>query len=200
MKQASFALVFAALMFGCSQESNPIDSLNQNGTEKQTKPQRDNLPISVSKDLFLVFIPEHDSVAGETEITAPISAALGGDIKIKVMYFKNGVKQLSVSGLIKFPAGALDQDRDITLSLDPQALAFEFLPHGITFSTPVLLTIDTYGLDLTEFQSGTDLWYVENGQWIQSFQGEWIILNPEQGKLMVKDIPLEHFSRYAFGR
>lgn len=208
----ALATLVSLAVVGCSQQENPISQ--DNGSETAIAPVISGKggpnagtgtigsgTTTENPGAIFVTLPEYDRIQGSLSNTQMISATLGGTVQCKIMYFKNDVKVFSVSAVIKFPAGALDRDRNITVNLDPQTLGFVFLPHGINFAKPALLTIDTWGLDLTGFTSkNIDLWYRENGDWLESYSGRLIKIFPHNGKLMVNEMQLNHFSQYAFGR
>ncbi len=200
MHKILFTFALAAIVFvGCSRQTNPVENDLQN-----SQPRTSIEPVMTDAETtatpLFVTLPDYNEVDGSTEVTQFVTAAAGGSIKVNVKYSKQGETKASVSATIRFQPGTLTQDQNITLRLDPTTLGFEFLPHGITFDKPALLTIDVDGLDLTSFQQGTDLWYVEGGQFTESYQAAKIKLDIPKSKLTAKDIALRHFSRYVFGR
>jgi hypothetical protein len=199
IKAILLAVIVSMLVIGCSQQNNPVENSREVNTTSEL------LPIVAtgtnSADPIFIQLPEYDRVVGATEFTQTINAALGGAIKVKIMYYLGVNKVASLSAQIKFPAGALNQNTNVTIKMDPETMGFEFLPHGITFNTPALLTVDSYGYDLTGFTNkNNDLFYIDNGMWTESYQGRLVKVFPHNGKLMVNDIQLRHFSQYAFGR
>ncbi len=204
MLKVLLSFAFAAMVLaGCSQQGNPVNGDLQSG---EAASQHDNMitPVMTGAETtattLFVALPDYNAVEGSTEVTQFVTVAAGGNIKLNVKYLKQGETKASISATIKFQPGTLTQDQNITVRLDPTTLGFEFLPHGITFDKPALLTIDVDGLDLTNFEQGTDLWYVENGQFTESYQAAKIKLDIPKCMLTAKDIALRHFSQYVFGR
>ncbi|MBI5471694.1 MAG: hypothetical protein HY961_05065 [Ignavibacteriae bacterium] len=190
------ALMALTVFLGCSQETNPVDNGVRHHETIQSIASESTGPVTLP---MFIALPNYNTVEGNVEVTQFVQAS-GGVINLRIRYAQDGETKASIAAMIRFQPGTLTEGQNITIRLDPVSLGFEFLPHGITFGEPALLTIDVDGLDLTNFAAGADLWYVENGQFTESYQAAKLKLDIPKRKLSAKEIALRHFSRYAFGR
>jgi hypothetical protein len=106
---------------------------------------------------------------------------------------------------LKIEPHSINRDALLKLFLDTRRFMvdfdFKFKPHGITFSSPAILNIETYGLDLSGIdEDKLGLFYdnLEKGEW-EKMEVEKIIINKETGHIRVVNGQLPHFSRYAIG-
>lgn len=92
-----------------------------------------------------------------------------------------------------FPAGALNEDTEITIDMaEDNILGVELGPHGIQFNEPVTLRFDLTGTSAEGRgdEAGT-LWYNEElNQWERVEKGN-------SGDANHTEAILEHFSRYG---
>jgi len=93
---------------------------------------------------------------------------------------------------LDFPAGALDEDTEITMNvIDDGTLGIELGPHGIQFNVPVTLSMNLEGTSAEGMASqSSTLWFDED-------DGIYIMMPkiPSQDDNILK-AQLEHFSKY----
>ena len=93
---------------------------------------------------------------------------------------------------LDFPAGALDEDTEITMEIfDNGTLGIELGPHGIQFNVPVTLSMNLEGTSAEGMASqSSTLWFDETN-------GIYIMMPkiPSQDENTLK-AQLEHFSKY----
>ena len=108
-----------------------------------------------------------------------VSAEFGGSIS-------NGWVTLD------FPAGALDEDTEISISMpDPGKLIVELEPHGIQFNEPVGMTLNLNGTSAAGLaDDACMLWFNDDMGWWEKLKTE--ASDDNQSKTF-----LEHFSKYA---
>lgn len=94
---------------------------------------------------------------------------------------------------LDIPAGALDQDTEITMDvINDGTLSVELGPHGIQFNVPVVLTMDLRGTSAEGMadQSST-LWHNEEEDRYERVQQ---LTSPDPNIALAS---LEHFSKYS---
>ena len=82
------------------------------------------------------------------------STPLAQDITVRQTIGRDGgVLNISAAGVtVVGPAGALDRDTEITMTARAGALvAYDFAPHGITFSRPLVFTQQLKGTNVSLF-------------------------------------------------
>lgn len=96
--------------------------------------------------------------------------------------------------------GAVNEDVQLSMSLDDQALDMQFGPEGTVFSTPALLTVEAYNLDLSVGADQISAYYFnpETNGW-ESISSENVVVMADIGYVKVVNAQLPHFSRYAIG-
>jgi hypothetical protein len=108
-----------------------------------------------------------------------VSAELGGSVS-------NGWVTLD------FPAGALDEDTEISISMpDPGKLIVELEPHGIQFNEPVGMTFNLIGTDAEDLSDEACL------LWFNDEMGWWEKLDTEASDDNRCNTFLKHFSKYG---
>ena len=82
--------------------------------------------------------------------------------------------------------------------MDDVAIDFVFGESGTTFSTPALLDLAVYGVDLSGVNpESVNIYYVNpNGQW-EVMPSEQVTVNVEAGYIYILNAEISHFSRYA---
>lgn len=140
----------------------------------------DTVVMDPSFILILSTPKDSDSPMLKSESASNIvSAEFGGSIS-------NGWVTLD------FPAGALNEDTEISISMpDPGKLIVELEPHGIQFNKPVGMTLNLNGTDAEGFSDDANLlWFNEDMGW-------WEILETDASQANQAKTFLRHFSRYA---
>jgi hypothetical protein len=164
---ACSALLIAS--FGCS---NP-------GTV--TAP--DSTPLVVTSPNFIRILSaskDDPSIATTQSASAMISAQYGGTIT-------NGRITL------EFPAGALDQDTEITIDmLSDGTLGAEFGPHGTQFNVPVTMTMDLHGTTAEGMGDAAETLYYNEDTDLYELQPKVMSDDSNEMKASVR-----HFSRYS---
>jgi len=129
--------------------------------------------------------------------TQHITAATGGALDLSGAIPTGGSFAYSLS----FPAGALSEDTDSSISVpDDNEAVVELLPHGVRFNAPVHFEVrvdvtanpNLEGID----QSTLDAY------WYNNLMGLWVGQEAQvqrEGSLITASVGLGHFSRYALG-
>jgi len=122
----------------------------------------------------------------------------GGEL---VLEYNNGDVYCKIT--LKVFSETISQDAELILSLDDQTLVanvdVSFDPHGITFSRPALLNIETKGLDLSGVNIDKIGCYYDNpevSEW-ETMRTYDVIVKEKEGYIKVLDAKIPHFSRYA---
>jgi hypothetical protein len=126
----------------------------------------------------------------------------GGSLSIS---HSNSEIGLEAGIYLTIPANSMSVSADVSLTLDDENfmgdLDLVFGPHGLTFSSPALLSIKAVGLDLSQVQTqNLKLYYVntDTGEW-EEMKYDRMIINKDYGFIYVENGRLPHFSRYAIG-
>jgi len=74
-----------------------------------------------------------------------------------------------VFATLTFPKGAVNQDVDITMTLDDKTLTFDFDPDGLSFNKSASLDVYARGLYLAGIPpwKKVKLFYISKGQWVE---------------------------------
>ncbi len=92
---------------------------------------------------------------------------------------------------LDFPAGALEADTEISISMsDPNVLVVDLEPHGIQFKKPVAMTFDLNGTDAEDLADDACL------LWFNNEMGWWEKLETDSPQDSYCQTYLEHFSKY----
>ena len=137
------------------------------------------------------------SLQKRTEVSRFIRASQGGIVTLS-RFDDTQTSGASVVVSLAIPPGALDQDTKISLTMDATTLDFEFGPSGLVFNTPVVLSVDAYGLMLSGVDAGdVQLLYdnIAENEWSR-MENSGIILEHDKGRLRLLDGRIPHFSRY----
>ena len=208
-------LFLVALMAGCSS-----DTSTRSGDDTAV---RTGVPPSEFEPLAFRTGEPGSAPAGKilgtgSSVTARISAEQGGQLLLD-WEKKNseGVTGVKVKVEVKFHPGALDEDRDVTISLVNPAYAMlnvelEFGNHGTRFKIPAEVKLDIEGLDLkgaagVDGSSG-DAGYVFDFYWFDPAEKAWFAVpkDEDQYEVDLKDGKIkgiwyfDHFSRYSLSR
>ena len=195
------AIVLAgAMMYGCKQGAgdNPLAPDAKESRESFVSHQ-----LMVREAPKPIHLPKSSQGSQRLSVTDSVDAAKGGTIVLSSTFLDTARRPVSILIRLKFPPEALSQSTNITISLDSTDLITDitFGPHGTTFNHTVLLDVQISGFDFTGYDAGSvDVWYVDQGLWVESLQSQKILVNPTAGLLVAQDVELHHFSRYAFGR
>ena len=196
----SSTVLAGALMYGCQR------GVGDNPLAPDAKESRESF---VSHQLMVreapkpIHLPKSSQGSQRLSVTDSVDAAKGGTIVLSSTFLDTARRPVSILIRLKFPPEALSQSTNITISLDSTDLITDitFGPHGTTFNHTVLLDVQISGFDFTGYDAGSvDVWYVDQGLWVESLQSQKILVNPTAGLLVAQDVELHHFSRYAFGR
>jgi hypothetical protein len=93
---------------------------------------------------------------------------------------------------LDFPAGALDEDTEIFISMpDPKLLIVELEPHGIQFNKPVGLIVNLSGTDAENLADDACM------LWFDDEMGWWEKLDTDASEDNQCETLLKHFSKYG---
>jgi hypothetical protein len=179
-----------------------------NGCENQnpvspTKSDTERLTVDGKKLKFLVLGDANADALGKVVYTQKwIDRNAGGNVYL--YYRKDYTTGTSpeLHAWLDIPANSMSQSDNVSMTFDdsqnigPTDIVFG--PHGTTFSTPAILTIECKYFDLSGFDPyKLKLYYVnENGQWEEHPAHE-IHVEPWWGFIRVFQAQIPHFSRYA---
>ena len=147
-----------------------------------TAPETSQDVVTSPSFIRILSTPKGDHFGQASTIATTVSAENGGTVS-------NGWVTLD------FPAGALNEDTEISIEmLNDGTLSVELSPHGIQFNAPVTMTMDLKGTNAEGMsESCSTLWLNED-------EGQWVPVtgldadDPNQLKSQ-----LEHFSKYSGG-
>lgn len=109
-------------------------------------------------------------------------------------------KDKLVAASLSVPSGAIDHSKTITMSLDDNKIEFEFGPSGTQFSPGAKLSFYAEGLNLAGLQNDQiGIYYLSGDGEVIPVPAEQIVVDEHNGKIMVRNAEINHFSRYALG-
>jgi len=120
--------------------------------------------------------------------TSPAMKAEGASSLVSAEY---GGKVSNGWVTLDFPAGALNEDTEISITMsEPGVLVVDLEPHGIHFNKPVAMTFDLSGTDAEGLgQEARLLWYNDEMDW-------WEVLDTDSNQSSQCETYLQHFSKY----
>jgi len=184
MKQfAIFAILTAALLFGCSPDASvtaPDNSIKQ--TAKLIKLPAVKSGLAIEADLT-----KYKNINGDN----------GGTFS-ETFEFQSVNGPVTISSTLVFPANSFAGSKTISQKFNTETASLEFGP-AMVFNTPVEYTLTVSGLNLTGVNPDSlDFVYVAQNGSITGVVYDYINANISTGSLTVNDALLEHFSRYGF--
>jgi len=198
MKHLLFLLLLAGLFFiSCSNEDSIVCPDQQSSNNVPAIVGEANLAESLPESIPIHF--KKGKTTGLT-VTGLIKAKRRSDLTMNAVYREDGHRKVKVYSKIQFPAHAVDEDVEITMTFDPVTGIFSFSP-SMTFNKAAKLTVNLKGLDLT----GIDpkgivfIYYAADGT-LEYVDHSNIGINLKKGELKVKNIKIQHFSRFGFVR
>ena len=164
-----------------------------------------NSPITPEDKSELHFIPlgnGNPSLNKIVKVSAWVTKEDGGELVLEFKAHKK--KGVQVTLVLEVPPESISEDAELTLSIDDELLIVDvditFGPSGITFSKPALLSVDAKWLDFSEIESRKEIGFYyynpDTGEW-ERIEVKNIQVNLNNGKIMVDDAKIPHFSRYA---
>ena len=135
-----------------------------------------------------------------TSVSKLVSPSNGGMLMLEHSGTTADGTLIEVTVKLDVLPGAVNEDIQISMSLDDQALDLEFGPEGTVFNTPALLTVEAHNLDLSvnSGKIGTYYFNPETVSW-ELVSSEDVVVMLDDGYLKVVNAHLPHFSRYAVG-
>ena len=115
---------------------------------------------------------------------------------------KKGKKgdKVEVYAKIDYPAHAVDEDVEITMTFTPETGMFTFGP-SMLFNKDAKLTVKLKGLDLKGVdKKDIDFVYQRLDGTLEYVKHSNISINEKKGELKVQNIKIRHFSRFRFVR
>ncbi|MCG8605817.1 hypothetical protein MJD09_12570 [bacterium] len=157
---------------------------------------------------FLTFGEINSSLNKKATVKKFIRKKRGGTLRLEHEYdVKNGEVEVEIS--LKIPPGALDEDKNLMLTIDDEKFLGEFdvvfSKHGTVFNKPAILNIDIEieDIDLSHVNfEDLDIYYdnQESGEWERmSRDAVRVNVDDDEVTIKVKNAKIPHFSRYAVG-
>lgn len=157
-------------------------------------------PVSQQTSYRLIKLPVVEGMQVNTlySDSRSIDGSSGGTLSLQGSYTGGPFGNVTVSSRLEFPAGAFSGTKIISMTADDQYCASTFLP-GISFSISGLFNITYTGVDLTGINPSTVKFvYLKNDGTLEYPSHEGITVDFNTGKISVKNVHLNHFSRYGF--
>jgi len=183
-----FVVLSFLVMIGCAEDTNivsPADSMNEG--------------VFVNKLNWIKLpAPDDASIENTYSITKLIKGKDGGKLEIRESYAGGIHGTVSIEARLIFPRGAFDGEKQITMTIDPEAGRAIFSPAGI-FNKAAQYDLRLMGLDLTNINPDeVDFVYQNIDGTYEVIEKADVLVKVRDGKFQVKKAKLPHFSRFGF--
>lgn len=198
--------MMATVLLGCSDQSNPAGpgQISSPGSASTIDGYKKDGVQPVSGDIHLADMD--DAASTDTNIvrvSTPIIASVGGTVKLVGSFPDKHGDAISYDLSIMFPAGALQADTLISISIDKRTFQIDgtvtFGPHGIVFNTPARLSMKADNIDFVKKNGTVNFYYLNNGV-MELMPSSWGSFVKKTDWNLVAGAQIPHFSMYAFGR
>lgn len=187
----AISTLISLILFGCSQQGNPVDGQGSNSNSRQLSDRK----IS---DVITPKAPDYNIIS----ISKSIKANDGGNIRLQGTYTDKG-RDIYFDVSLYIPTGGLSSNQTITVSIDKRTFSEDALvtfgPHGILFNKPATLTVYANGSRIARENKELAFYYVNNGVW-ERMPNAWGASVSNNGGNVYALASIPHFSQYAFGR
>jgi len=174
------SLLFVLLIAGCSDNSY-INNPETQGVKSWLQIQKINSDNSLEKSFTF------------SEV---IDGSEGGKL-----VFSKEKKNFAFEGSLKIYAGAYDGNETISAKVDTKNAYIDFAPSPFTFNIPAKLNFELSGVDLSNTNADDiQFGYFDAQNNFVPAQYKEMSVNPDEGKLSVKGVKIDHFSRYGWTR
>ena len=200
--------MMATVLFGCSDQSNPVGPAETLGVVTTSTIAKPKVPpkakpkfLSKAKpNVLAVDAPDTNIVS----VSKAIVASVGGSVRLQGAFANASGDLVTYDLSILFPAGALPGNTTISISIDKTTFAdnglVTFGPHGIVFNTPGTLSLKATNIDFVKKNQTVSLYYDNNGV-MELMPYSWgSVTKKKSVTSVVASATIPHFSRYAFGR
>ncbi|NWF89302.1 MAG: hypothetical protein HXY50_07530 [Ignavibacteriaceae bacterium] len=131
-------------------------------------------------------------------VSKVINGSTGGTITIQDNYAGGPYGNVTKNITLTFPSGSFSGTKTITLSVDDYYCVADFSP-SMTFLMPVVANvtytgINLYGIDPAKIK----FVYLKDDGSIEYLTNDGVTIDLATGTLKVKNVKLNHFSRYGF--
>jgi hypothetical protein len=213
---AVFVVIGFMLMSGCSEKSEsivspaesvgPAASVQHESVAKTeaSEPMGAIFPGKTIKNL-ITLIPLPTPILKNdpgTSSTGLMTSKYGGRVRVNYGYSSVGGERVGLSATFTVPAGAIDKDTYVTMSLDDKYIGLKFKPGGLKFRVPAELDFSVSGLDLSSvpFGKSVSLYYVDFlTSTFEKVNASGVSVGKFHGTIVCNNAQINHFSRYAFG-
>ena len=199
-KYISLIALLSLFVIGC-QENNITQPYSENSNNS-------NVTLLKSGEPNWIGLPDRLPAANYNalskkvlySISKDINGNNGGELRLQSEYAAGPFGKIKVDAKIKFPKGAYEGEKFVTMSIEQNFGSTTFSPHS-NFNFPADYDLKYEGLDLTGLTpSKLDFVYMnEDGTYEQVVYDE-ISMDVSKGKIEIKNAKLPHFSRYGFVR
>jgi hypothetical protein len=176
---ALLVLLTFFFIFGCSENSSLVN------------------PVTDSNNLEWINFQSNSLAKHSTDLvfTKLIDPAKGGKIKIKVK------DDISIKGELKVPKNSFVSDTGdpVEFAVDLTVLGtIIFTPSDTDFDPSLTFSIMYKGVELDNWEGIKFAYIDENNVIVEVVDQAEVIVNEEKGILGVKNVKIDHFSRYGF--
>ncbi len=192
MKTAKLFLIFVFALFlysGCSDNNSIV-----NPTESVVSQSSDNVTGQILKSSHSRF--------GHLEDDVIVDGKKGGTISIKQKLPGFGKEyDASVKCKIKIPKGAFEGKIVFNIDFDLEGYGINLYPSPYQFNKPLIMTLQYKGVDASKFDPATTKFkYIADDGTEYDTKNKGVFVNPKENILMVKEVELPHFSRWAWAK
>ena len=190
----------AVLIIGCSEMISPLDSPSRSDGGAPVRPS--TISFEYSETLGFIYYPAGYVSKGDVTNSKLVTAKDGGKVKADFEYMSLDGKKTHVHAELQVPKGAVDQDVNITMTLDTIVVGVKFEPEGLVFNQPAKLDFHVDHLNQIPNDPPIGFYYVDDGGNFSPVSYDQLDnhMHPDHSDLNLNNAYIPHFSIYAFGR
>jgi len=187
-------LIILIFILGCEDTSNIVDPIDTSVSVNYNK-------ITIY-DYELIPLPPKSALWSDSifTISEVIDGDVGGRMIMEKYYIASNGDSITIFADLRIPAGAFTGTETISITVDDEYAAIQFLP-SMVFAKKLRLFQSFRGLDLSNYSNATlDFVFIDDEGNVELIKKNGIQVNLPQGFVRVQNAKILHFSRYGWIR
>ncbi|MBM2840471.1 MAG: hypothetical protein HW412_999 [Bacteroidetes bacterium] len=188
-------VLLGMVVIGCQSDS-PVNVQTDSGIQSE--------PVIVNTELdgsgpTPIALPRAGTKKPVVSRSVTVTPSQGGSVDAVLEYTSASTgKTVKVHAYLYVPAGAVNGNKTITMTMDTSVVGVQYAPKGLKFTGWSFLLLEAYNLDPIPSGSQIGFYYFnDNGG---SEPRTWSSMTTTSTSIKMIGGTVPHFSRYAFGR